>query len=276
MRAKSSSSRKSGAEPLAVDVGDRGQQAEHQLLLAHLEAEHADALLVVDGGVLGDVQREARFADRRPGREDHEVALLEARRERVEVPEPGPDAADLAPMRVQVVEPVVGVVEEAAEQREAGGDTTLADCEQLGLGAVDRLLDFGRVLVADAGDPARGADQVPQHRLALDDSRVLRRVDGRRRGVRQGAEVGAPADRFQVLVALERLGDRDDVNRLAPFEQVQDHRVDLGMGLAVEVLGLEELGDLDDRVAVDEDRAEHGLLGLDGLRRKAVDHSAQR
>jgi hypothetical protein len=42
--------------------------------------------------------------------------------------------------------------------------------------------------------------------------------------------------------------------------------------LAVEVLGLEELGDLDDRVTVDEDRPEHGLLGLDGLRRQTIDH----
>ena len=61
------------------------QQAQDELLLAHLEAEDADALALLDGGVLGDVEREARLADRRPGREDDQVALLEAGRERVEV-----------------------------------------------------------------------------------------------------------------------------------------------------------------------------------------------
>ena len=47
------------------------------------------------------------------------------------------------------------------------------------------------------------------------------------------------------------------------------------MGLAVEVLWLEEVGDLDHGVAIDEDGTEHGLLGLDGLRRKTVDHAVQ-
>ena len=61
---------------------------------------------------------------------------------------------------------------------------------------------------------------------------------------------------------------------LAPLEQVEHDRVDPAVGLPVEVLGLEEVGDLDDRVPVDEDRPEDGLLGLDGLRRQAIDHRA--
>ena len=170
-----------GAQPLRVDVGDARQQAQDELLLAHLEAEHADALALLDGGVLGDVEREARLADRRPGGDDDQVALLEAGRQRVEVGEAGPDAADLAAVGVQVVEPVVGVVEQRLERAEAGVDALLADREQLRLGAVDRLLDLGRVLVADAGDPAGRADQVAQDRLALDDPRVLGGVDGGRR-----------------------------------------------------------------------------------------------
>ena len=90
------------------------EQPQHELLLAHLEAEDADALLVADRRVLGDVEREARLADRRAGGEDHEVALLEPGGQRVEVAEAGADAADLAAVRVEVVEPVVRVVEQAA------------------------------------------------------------------------------------------------------------------------------------------------------------------
>ena len=70
IRAKSISSRKPDAQPLRVDVGDAREQAQDELLLAHLEAEDADALALLDRGVLGDVEREARLADRRPGRED--------------------------------------------------------------------------------------------------------------------------------------------------------------------------------------------------------------
>ena len=72
--------------------------------------------------------------------------------------------------------------------------------------------------------------------------------------------------------AFQGLGDGDDVDGLAPLEQVEDDRVDLGVGLPVEILGPEELGDLDHRVAVDQDRAEDGLLGFDGLRGQAIDH----
>ena len=176
--------------------------------------------------MLGDVEREARLADRRPGGEDDEVALLEPGRERVEVGEARPDAADLAAVGVEVVEPVVGVVEERLERAEPGIDALLADREQLRLGAVDRLLDLGRVLVADAGDPAGRADQVAQDRLALDDPGVLGDVDRGRRLVRQARQVGAPADRLELVLALERLGDRDDVDRLASLEQVEDGGVD--------------------------------------------------
>ena len=47
---------------------------------------------------------------------------------------------------------------------------------------------------------------------------------------------------------------------------------DLAVRLAVEVRWPQELGDLDDRVAVDEDRAEDRLLGLEALGRQAIDH----
>ena len=39
------------------------------------------------------------------------------------------------------------------------------------------------------------------------------------------------------------------------------------VGLAVEILRAQEVGDLDDRVAVDEQGAKNRLLGFDGLRR---------
>ena len=116
------------------------------------------------------------------------------------------------------------------------------------------------------------ADQVPQDRLALDDTRVLRGVDGGRRLVAEARQVRPSADRLELLAPLERLGDRDDVDRLAPLEEVEDRRVDAPVGLAVEVLRTQELCHLHDRIAVDEDGAEHGLLGFETLRRQAVDH----
>ena len=111
-RAKSISSRKPVRSALRVDVRDRREQAQHQLLLAHLEAEDADDLALVDRRVLGEVQRQAGLADRGAGGDEHEVRLLQARGQRVQVGEAGADAADLALVLVEVVEPVVGAVEQ--------------------------------------------------------------------------------------------------------------------------------------------------------------------
>jgi hypothetical protein len=124
-----------------------------------------------------EVEREARLADAGPGGEDDQVALLEPAGERVQICETGADAADLALVLVQVVEPVVRGEEERLERREAALDTPLADAEELLLRLVDGLADVRRVVVADRGDLARGADQVAQDRLALDDAAVVDRVD---------------------------------------------------------------------------------------------------
>ena len=174
-------------------------------------------------------------------------------------------------MGMEVVEPIVGVVEERLERAEAGRDPALADVEQLALGPVDRLLDLGRILVADPGDLAGRGDEVAQDRLAFDDPGVLHGVDGGRGLVRQARQVRAAADRLELLAPFERLGHGDDVDRLALVEQLEHGRVDGAVGRAVEVLGPEELGDLDDRVAIDQDRAEDGLLGLGALGRQSID-----
>ena len=184
-----------------------------------------------------------------------EVALLQTGGQRVQVGEPGSDAADLATMGVQVVEPIVRVVKERLQRAESRLDALLADREQLGLGAIDGLLDLRRVLVPDAGDPARGRDEIAQDGLALDDPRVLRDMDRGRRLVRQARQVGPAADRVKFVTPLERLGDGHDVDRLATLVEVEDRGVDAAVGLPVEVGGPEELRDLDDCVAIDEERA---------------------
>ena len=81
------------------------------LLISRLN--RPDRLAFPDRGVLGEVEREAGLADAGPGGQDDQVRLLEPGGQRVEVGEPGADAADLAPVLVQVVEPVVRRVEQA-------------------------------------------------------------------------------------------------------------------------------------------------------------------
>ena len=112
-RVKSISSRKPGAQSLRVDVGDRAEQPQDELLLAHLEAEDADRAALADRGVLGDVERQ-RLSCRCDGRAATMTRseLLEPGRQGVEVLEAGSNAADLTLVLVQVVEAVVGRVKQ--------------------------------------------------------------------------------------------------------------------------------------------------------------------
>jgi hypothetical protein len=163
-------------------------------------------------------------------------------------------------------------MEQRVQLREPDVNALLADGEQLRLRPIDRLLDLRRVLVTDPGDAAGRSDQVPQDRLALHDPGVLDRMDGRRRGVGQAREVGATADRLELARPLESLRHGDDVDRLTSLEQLEDGLEDLAVRLPVEVRRPEELRHLDDRIAVDEDRAEHRLLRLEALRGQTIDH----
>ena len=101
-------------------------------------------------------------------------------------------------------------------------------------------------------------------------------MDRGRRLVAEAAQVGPAADRLELVAPLQGLRDGHDIDGLAPLEQVQDGRVDPRIRLAVEVLGPQELGDLDDGIAVDEDGPEHGLLSFEALRWQAIDHGAVR
>ena len=84
-RVKSISSRKPVRSRCESMLATRAQQAQHELLLAHLEREDADRLALADRRVLRDVQREAGLADAGPGGEDDQVALLQSAGQRVQV-----------------------------------------------------------------------------------------------------------------------------------------------------------------------------------------------
>ena len=85
------------AQPVRVDARLAGEHAQEQLLLRHLEAEHADRHVGLRADVLRDVQHEAGLPHRRPGGDDDEVRRLKPGRHLVEIGEAGRHAGDRAP-----------------------------------------------------------------------------------------------------------------------------------------------------------------------------------
>ena len=170
------------------------------------------------------------------------------------------------------VEPVDRGAEDVAQRDEAraGAPTLLGDLEDAPLGLVDEL--GGRpafAAVGARGDLAADADQLPQQRTLADDVRVGADVRRGRRVAREARQIGEPAGFLGFALGGEVLGQRDGVARFAARRELGDGREDLLVVAPVEVLGAEPVGDRIPGAVVEQQSAEHGLLGLDGLRRHA-------
>ena len=92
------------------------------------------------------------------------------------------------------------------------------------------------------------------------------RVDGCRHGGGEGQQVATITDALEQVTTLQLVRQGHVVGRLAPLVQLDDDRVDDPVGLGVEVLGMQDRADGDDGLAVQQQRSDNRLLGLQVVR----------
>ena len=187
----------------------------------------------------------------------------------VEFGEPGRHAARQTATGGDRVDLVHGGLQQRLEGDEVLGVTPLGDVVDLGLGAVDDLVDVGALGagVAVLHHPGAGLDQPAQQRLLGDDARVVARVGGGGHGGDQGVHVRRTADAAQQPAAVEFGRDGDRVGRLAAAVEIQDRVVDVLVGRPVEVARPQAFQHVGDGVLAEQHPAEHGLLGGEVLGR---------
>ena len=125
-------------------------------------------------------------------------------------------------------------------------------------------------VVAHLHDPGAGRDQPAQGGPLGHDLRVVAGVGRGRHRRDQRVQVRRAAYPGELTGAGQLGRDRDGVGGLAAAVEVEDAVVDELVRGTVEVGGPQHLDDVGDRVLGQHHRAEHRLLGLDGLRRRAV------
>ena len=143
----------------------------------------------------------------------------------------------------------------------------LGEGEDLVLGLVEEGLDVGRRLVAAHRDLGAGLDQRAQDRLVLHDARVVGDVGGGRHALGQLGQIRRAADVLQLVAPAQRVGERDQIDRLVALAELDDRAHDLAVRLAVEVLRDDQLDGTVEGVVVEQDAAQHRLLRLDAVRR---------
>ena len=258
---------KSGAEAVGVDASLRRQQPHEQLLLRHLEAEEADRHLGRGADVLRDVEHETRLAHRRPGGHEHQVGRLQPRGHLVQVDEPGGHTGDQALVLLQLLDGAEAALDEVAQRHEPGADPVLCDRENRALRLIEQQVWLLLGLVRLDEDLVGRVDQIAQRRLFLDDPRVVLDVRRPRHAIGERRDVGRAADVVEVARARQLFLQRDEIDRIAALAE-HDHLVeDAPVRIPEEVARVDQLRGVVERVVVDQNCAEHGLFGVEIVRK---------
>ena len=164
------------------------------------------------------------------------------------------------------------VVEVLADVGEAPVAPPAADAEDDLFGLVEDGLDLRSAVVSELGNLSARADDVPEDRRIAHDVGVVLDVERRRDGRHEPGKVLGPADLLKRALLcggdLVRYGNL--VDRAVAFVQRKARLVALAVALAVEVGRSEDAGDARDRLAVDQNGADDGLLGANVMGLKTV------
>ena len=186
--------------------------------------------------------RPGRDHDHLPGMQPvgHLVEFGESRWHTAGDPALGRDGVDLVHRRLQ----------QFLQRHEVLGGLALGDVVDLGLCAVDDLVDVGALGpgVAVLHHPRAGLHQPPQQGLLGDDARVVAGVRRGRHRRDQGVQIRRPADAAQQPTAVQFRGHCDGVGGFTAAVKVEDRVVDVLVGRAVEVAGPQPLEDVGDRI----------------------------
>ena len=157
----------------------------------------------------------------------------------------------------------------SSTERKSPVDSPCATSNSMPLGVLDQLVRLARRSATRASMSVRDAEQPAQRGLVLDDLRVVARVAGGRHDRRQLVHVGLAAGLLELAALLELGADGERVDRLVLVVEREDRRVDRRGATR----GRSRRAAAAPRPAPsrsppgDQHRPEHGLLGLEVLRR---------
>ena len=136
----------------------------------------------------------------------------------------------------------------------------VAQREEPLLGAVERERDVRGFVVGVGRDRGGRAEQPSQDGSVAHHSRVALDLDGGGYRVRECVQVRLAACAVELLAPRKLDLDRERIDSLTAFEEGLRRVVDPLVARDVEVVDAQEVGHLEDGVAIDEEAPEHLLL----------------
>ena len=158
-------------------------------------------------------------------------------------------------------------------RHEAVSDLVVGNRKNRVLGLVEDHIGVLFGFVRRRHDLVGGEDQTAKRGFLFDDLRVVLDVGRSRHAVHKRRDVGRSTDFIEIAGASELLLERDEINRVAAFDQF-DHLVeDAPMRIAEEIGGVDDFRGEIEGVVVEEDRAKDGALRFEIVRQRAFSYS---
>ncbi len=250
------------AKLLRVDARLGRQHALDERLLAHLEREERHLLVLLDGGVLRDVERECRLAHRRARRHDDEIRRLKAGGQLIEVAEAAGDARDGLAARMNGLDALHRGPQQLLDAREPLVRALLRHLKDLLLGDVEQLVRRGATAERLTDDLSGDFDETPEQRLFLHDLRVVLDVGSGGHGVHEEADVVLAARSLEIAASLQLVRERQRVDDAAALGDPHHGAKQTPVALGVEHRVVNDLHGAHHRILIHQHGGEHGLLGV--------------
>src|SRR5438105_8631963 len=249
-------------QPLRVDESFRTQQPLHELILRHFQRKKGDAGVVLDGGVLHDVQRQRCFSHGGAGGEDDQIGALEAGRVPIQSDEPAGNPGQRAGSRLELFDALHRRPDELLYPNELFAAPELRDLEDAMLRVVEHFAGGAVPFVDILNDPGRRLDEATQDRLVADDPRVIVDVGSGRDDVGQPRDVFHAAGAVQIAPARQLVAQRHGIDDVAPLGQGHHRAKQQTMSFPVEHRVVQDFSGSERGVLVEHHGAEEGLLGF--------------
>src|SRR6267143_852144 len=248
--------------PLGIDQPFRAEQPLHELILRHLQRKEGDAGVVLDRGVLHDVQRERRLAHGWTRGDDDEIGALEASRVAIQIDESARDPSQRACARLELLDPLHRRPDQLLDPDELLGAPELGHLKDAVLRIVEHF-SGGTVALVDVLDDAGGRlDEPAQHRLVAHDPGVVVDVVGGGDDIDERRDVFHPTRAVQAAPARQLIAQRHWIDDVAALGQRQHRAEQQPMPFPVEHRVVQDFSGFERCVLVEHHGAEDGLLSF--------------
>ena len=260
------------ADVVEIHPGARAEETGGQLLRAHFQTEDPHGDLLIHRDVLRDVHGQRRLAHGGARRDDDHLARVETVGHVVEFLVPGRNTRHLPAVLVEQLDGVKGGADVLLDVGKLGAHAVLRDLEDLLLHVVDEGLHVALFLVASDRRGGADRDHLPEEVFFPDDVDVVVGVGGRwQEGLQLSENRGAP-DLLEQIPVGNRLGERDQVDRVAGLREFLNDRENRAVGRMMEMIRIDPLLiGLDQGLpGGEQDRGEDSLLRVEAGREGAM------